>query len=214
MTFPQPPVPVLAGMELALQRADPELAAHLKALGVGALSYGWPLLRSAFAEVLPREGWLRLVDRVLANADKPDLLEAAVIGFAVASRVQLLAIESAPEAKAFFRRQQSATVLDLGRMFRVMERVSSFGPLQEWIRPGSGGGDGGGGSDGAMSALAALRSAPREFKPLPRLGAYPEYDGYPQFVIDYQAKMRERVVRGEHNKVALSEKRSTSRGNR
>ncbi|CAM9246577.1 unnamed protein product [Hapterophycus canaliculatus] len=200
VTFPQPPMPVLAGMELAMRRADRELAAHLASLRVGALSYGWPLLRSVFAEVLPREGWLCLIDRLLANADRPELLEAAPIGFAVASRTQLLAIESTREAEAFFRRQQLTSELNLGRMFRVMERVSSFYSPQGWSRAGSGigGDDGGDGTDGDMPALSALRTAPRKFKPLPRLGAYPDYDGYPKFVIDYQAKIRERVLQEEH----------------
>ncbi|CAN0107186.1 unnamed protein product [Scytosiphon promiscuus] len=201
VTFPQPPVPVLAGMELVMRRADRELAAHLTSLKLGALSYGWPLLRSVFAEVLPRYSWLRLMDRLLANADKPELLEAAAVGFAVASRAQLLAIESTGEAKTFFRRQQPTSDLDLGTMFRVMERVSDFGPPGEWRRADRGinGSDGGsGGAGGAMSALSLLRSPPREFKPLPRLGAYPYYNGYPEFVIDYQAEMRQRVVRQEH----------------
>lgn len=200
VTFPQPPVPVLAGMELALRRADRELAAHLASLRVGALAYGWPLLRSLFAEVLPRGDWLRLMDRFLANADKPELYEAAAVGFAVASRAQLLAIESTGEAETFFRRQQSTPVLDLGTMFQVMERVWSFGPPQQWRRTGSGvdGGDGGGGGmEEAMSALSLLRAPRQEFKPLPRVGAYPYYNGYPQFAIDYQAELRQRVVGGE-----------------
>lgn len=206
MTFPQPPVPVLTGMELSLGRADRELAAHLKSLKVGALSFGWPLLRSAFSEVLDREGFLRLMDRILANADRPDLLEAAAVGFAVASRAQLLALESTEEAEAFFRQRQASSVFDIEMMFRVMEKVSRFGPPEEWRGKGDDGDNdttgldgGGGGMAGTMSALALLRSAPREFKPLPRFGAYPFYDGYPQFVINYQAQMRQRVVTQERH---------------
>lgn len=204
VTFPQPPVPVLTGIELSLARADRELAAHLKSLKVGALSYGWPLLRSAFSEVLDREGFLRLMDRILANADRADLLEAAAVGFAVASRAQLLALESTEEAKAFFRqRQASSSAFDIEMMFRVMEKVSRFGPPEEWSGRGDGDttGLGGGGGEMAetMAALVMLRSAPREFKPLPRFGAYPFYDGYPQFVINYQAQMRQRVVTQERD---------------
>lgn len=196
MTFPQPPVPVLTGMELSLGRADRELAAHLRSLKVGALKYGWPLLRSAFSEVLDREGFLRLIDRILANADRPELLEAAAVGFAVASRAQLLALESTEEAEAFFRRRQASSVFDIERMFRVMEKVSRFGSPEEWGSQGDDtiGVDGGGDTDGTMAGLALLRSGPREFKPLPRFGAYPFYDGYPQFVINYQSQMRQRIV--------------------
>lgn len=203
MTFPQPPVPVLAGIELSLGRADRELAAHLKSLKVGALSYGWPLLRSAFSEVLDREGFLRLIDRILAHPERPDLLEAAVVGFTVASRAQLLAVESVEEVEVLFRQRQASSVFDIERMFRVMQKVSRFGSPEEWRGTSVGGitgVDGGAGEvDGTMAVLAMLRSAPREFKPLPRLGPYPFYDGYPQVVINYQAQMRQRVVMQERD---------------
>lgn len=200
VTFPQPPVPILAGMELSLARADRELAAHLASLEVGALSYGWPLLRTAFSEVLDRENWLRLIDRILVNAERPELLEAAAVGFAVASRTELLALESTQEAEAFFRRRQASSVFDLERMLRVMEKVSRFGPPEKWRGQGHVvGGMGGEDASETMAALALLRSAPREFKPLPKLGAYPFYDGYPQFVVNYQAEMRQRVVQQHDN---------------
>eukprot|EP00752_Nemacystus_decipiens_P006940 g6230.t1 len=189
VTFPQPPIPILAGMELSLARADPELAAHLASLEVGALSYGWPLLRTAFSEVLDREDWLRLIDRVLANAERPELLEAAAVGFAVASRAQLLALGSTREAEAFFRRRPASSVFDLERMFRVMERVSRFGPPEEWRgQDHSVGGREEDETSEAMAALGLLRSVPREFEPLPRIGAYPPYDGYPRFVVNYQVE--------------------------
>lgn len=182
-------------MELSLARADRELAAHLSSLEVGALSYGWPLLRTAFSEVLDRQGWLRLIDRILANAERPELLEAAAVGFAVASRAQLLALQSTREAEVFFRRRQASSVFDLERMFRVMDKVSRFGPPEEWRGQGHVvGGWGGEATRETMAALAMLRSAPRAFRALPRLGAYPSYDGYPQFVMNYQEGMRQRVV--------------------
>ena len=183
-------------MELCLARADRELAAHLASLEVGALSYGWPLLRTAFSEVLDREDWLRLIDRILSNAERPELLEAAAVGFAVASRAQLLALGSMREAEVFFRRRQASSVFDLERMFRVMDRVSRFGPPEEWRGQGHvlDGRRGREDTGETTAALAVLRSAPREFKPLPRLGAYPSYDGYPRFVVNYQAEMRQRVV--------------------
>lgn len=98
VTFPQPPVPILAGMELALRRIDRELASHLDQLSVGALVYGWRLLRSAFSEVLVREDWLRLLDRVFANTDRPELLEAAAVAFVVATRDKLLRCGSTRQA--------------------------------------------------------------------------------------------------------------------
>lgn len=226
VTFPQPPVPVLAGMELALRRADRELAAHLKKLSVGALSYGWPLLRSAFSEVLATPDWLRLIDRVLANSGRPEMLEAAAVAFAVASRSRLLACRSTSEAEAIFRRRCES--IDLEKLFQSMERVSKFGMRGGWSRevvgglnPGcshrgrsaeekrrgaraggkrlGGGGEGRGGQwggGGAVAALALLRPAPRQFQALP-IGAYPYFDGYPQYAVNYQMELRERVIKQE-----------------
>lgn len=206
VTFPQPPVPVLAGMEIVLRRADRELATHLRSLSVGALSYGWPLLRSAFSEVLARDDWLRLIDRILANANKPELLEAAAVGFAVASRTRLLACTTTQEAEEIFRRRDSS--IDLEEMFRVMDRVAKFGAPERWFQGGAGGSaaarrregglwaEVGGDMDGTVAALALLRSAPREYKPL-STGAYPYFNGYPQFVVNYQAELRERVAKKE-----------------
>lgn len=208
ITFPQPPVPVLLSMQLMLACVDRELAAHLSSLSVGALSYGWPLLRSAFSEVMCRDDWLRLMDRVLANAKKPELLEAAAVGFVVASRARLLSYNSAPEVEAYFRRPQPS--VDLQKVFRVMVKVSSLGPPERWSRRDivaalAAGGvagrsqqevGGDGNVDGTMAALELLRSSRQEFTPLPT-GAYPSYDGFPHFVVNYQAELRERVAKQE-----------------
>lgn len=208
VTFPQPPVPVLAGMELALRRVDPKLASHLEKLSIGALSYGWPLLRSAFSEVLSRDDWLRLLDRLLAYPDQPELLEAAAVGFVVASRVSLLECRSPGEAEAFFRRppmskppssfrcgtgegQGGGNAVDVDEMFRVMHSVARFGaPDRRSSATGNG--------DKTAAALALLLPTPRQFRPLPK-GRYPTFDGYPQFVMNYQEELRERVARQERD---------------
>lgn len=200
VTFPQPPVPVLASIELMLRRTDRELASHLTALSMGALSYGWPLLRSAFSEVLTTDGWLLLFDRILANKDTPEMLEAAVVAFVMASRAQFLACTSTVEAEAIIRRQQPST--NLQEMFRVMERVSKFGAPAEWraqghVMTGRRKDRRDGVTTGTAAASTSLRAAPQRFTPIPRGMAYPFYDGHPQHVVNYQIKLRERVIEQE-----------------
>ena len=212
VTFPQPPVPILVGMELALRRVDRELSAHLKSLSMGALCYGWPLLQSAFSEVLARDEWLRLMDRVFSSVDRPELLEAAAVAFVVASRAWLLACRSTAEAQAFFRRPQPS--VDVSEMLRVMEKVCRFGSPERWSRGrvvaaiGTAAGSDAEERhskeiiedvDGTMAALAVLRLAPRKFEPL-AAGVYPHFDGYPQFVVNYQADLREMVAKQEKDK--------------
>lgn len=199
-------------MDLVLRRTDRELSAHLESLTVGAFSYGWPLLRSALSVVLSREDWRRLMDRIFANVKRPDLLEAAVVAFVVASRAKLFVCQSTSEAVDFFQHPQPSVAVD--EMFRVMDKVSTFGPPERWSRErvvavGNTTGAHGAGSrgskrspgdvDGTMAALTLLRTARREFEPL-AAGSYPRYDGYPQFVVNYQAKMREMVLKQEKEK--------------
>lgn len=193
VTFPQPPVPVLASMEFALRRVDGELAGHLHGLGVGALWYGWPLLRSAFSEVLARDDWLRLFDRIFANTARLDFLEAAAVAFAVISRVSLLGCRSTDEAKTFFRRRQ---VVDIDEIFSVMDRVVDLEAQGDW--DANTGDACNTDADGAAVARALSNATPRKFQPLPR-GAYPTFDGYPEFAVDYQEELRQRIVRQERD---------------
>ncbi len=54
-TFPYPPLADLARVDELLKHHDPQVAAHLSACGVGPELFAWPLLRSAFSEVLTRD---------------------------------------------------------------------------------------------------------------------------------------------------------------
>lgn len=95
--------------------------------------------------------------------------------------------------ETFFRRRQE---VDLDGMFRVMDRVAMFGVPEEWAE--NAGRNGADEEVQTATALALLRSTPKKFQALPR-GEYPAFDGYPQFVIDYQAQLRERVARHERD---------------
>jgi hypothetical protein len=56
-TFPHPPIPLLSAVDRALRLHDSDLAKKLASLGAGPQVYAWPLLRSAFTEVLARDEW-------------------------------------------------------------------------------------------------------------------------------------------------------------
>ena len=51
-TFPHPPIPALAAIERTLGKHDARLADHLARCGVVAHEWAWPILRSAFSEVV------------------------------------------------------------------------------------------------------------------------------------------------------------------
>ncbi|CAN0275311.1 unnamed protein product [Discosporangium mesarthrocarpum] len=188
MTFPQAPAPILAMIETSLQHHDRRVSAHLQGLGVGALTYGWPLLRTAFTEVLCRTDWLRFVDHLFAEADDPSLFEAAVVGFVIVSRATLLSICSREETESFFRQQQPVEVGEMLRVARVVRGGRSRASAEE------------GGVVGRQSSIVdtMLDFPPlARFRPLPR-GGYPAFDGYPQCIVNYQAKQRERVAQAEY----------------
>ncbi|CAM9630859.1 unnamed protein product [Choristocarpus tenellus] len=180
VNFPQPPMPILAIMESSLQHHDPRISNHLRGLGVGALSFGWPMLRSAFTEVLSRSDWLRLCDHLFANANDPTLLEAAGVAFVVVLRGPLLTISSHKEMEFFFRTQQA---VDIAEMLRVTHLITR--EMRE---------EGGRGRD-AKDMLFGL-SPVRRYNPLPQ-GSYPPFNGFRDFILDYQAQQREKIATEE-----------------
>ena len=53
--FPYPPLSELGRVKTLLELHDPQLAAHLALCGAGPDVYAWPMLRTAFSEVLTRD---------------------------------------------------------------------------------------------------------------------------------------------------------------
>ncbi len=88
---PQLPLTTLAQLAACLGRFDPKLCEHLKLCGIDVIDYGWVLLRSAFSEVLRRDDWLRLWDRIfsIAPVDSDAMIWVAV-AIVIAKRSELL----------------------------------------------------------------------------------------------------------------------------
>jgi hypothetical protein len=54
-TFPYPPLAEMGRIDSLLRYHDPEVAEHLTVCGLGPEQYAWPIMRSAFSEVLTRD---------------------------------------------------------------------------------------------------------------------------------------------------------------
>ncbi|KAG5185634.1 hypothetical protein JKP88DRAFT_162613 [Tribonema minus] len=200
VTFPQPPVPVLVGIEAALRRHDARLAAHLRKCGADTVVYGWSLLRSIFSEVLAGDAWLRLWDHIFAAAHDPQLLNTAVVAFAIANRDSLLAARSRADVEAFYHSQQ---VPGSSRLLHVMNKADASSQPQRHSDAATAAAV----SDAAAaqrSVALLLQRSPQSAFPLPK-GGYPAFEGYPQFVLDWQLEERRRVA-GEVG--ALAERRA------
>jgi WD40 repeat protein len=93
-TLPHPPVPLLGRLHALLAHWDPQLAAHLEACGADPVRYAWPMLRSAFSEVLTRDEWETLWDHLFAHAHDPSLLLYACVAYLRYFRGPLLGIRA------------------------------------------------------------------------------------------------------------------------
>jgi hypothetical protein len=90
--LPAPPVALLAAGHAVLGAWDPQLAGALERVGADPTCTLWPLLRSAFSEVLPRGDWEALWDGLLVDCHEPALPLFAGVAFLRAHRAQLLTL--------------------------------------------------------------------------------------------------------------------------
>lgn len=72
--FPSEPASVVQAIDHIVRTEDPRLSSHLSQLGLGCKLYAWPLMTNFFADVLPKEDWLKLIDNLFINKHDPELL--------------------------------------------------------------------------------------------------------------------------------------------
>ena len=184
--FPHPPVPLLHSVEAALRLHDPQLIAHLVAIGAGPQVYAWPLLRSAFTEVLPREVWLGLWDHIISWPNEPGSLALAAVALLLEQRSTLLAMESVQQLSLFLATEWCvvlrSTVLALRRLRAHQPTTSLLSNLELRVD----------GIDEGVSANVSTGPFP-----LPGGSQYPPVRGYPRFALDYQIEQRKRLEKEE-----------------
>ncbi|XP_029958071.1 TBC1 domain family member 31 [Salarias fasciatus] len=162
--FPNPPLNILSMAENVLAHHDKELLQHLVDCGVTSQLYVWPLLETLFSEVLTREEWLRLFDNVFSN--HPSFLLAACVAYVVCCREPLLLCSQRRDFEYFFHHRNN---LDVGAMIKEAYRLMGSTPAD--IHP---------------------RNLLSDFTPLTK-GQYPVFNQYPEFIVEYQNRERERI---------------------
>uniref|UniRef100_A0A8C5EZM7 TBC1 domain family member 31 n=1 Tax=Gouania willdenowi TaxID=441366 RepID=A0A8C5EZM7_GOUWI len=162
--FPNPPLNVLSMAENVLAHHDNELLQHLVDCGVTSQLYVWPLLETLFSEVLTRDEWLRLFDNVFSNS--PSFLLMACVSYVICCRGPLLLCSQKQDFEYFFHHRNN---LDVGAMIKETYRLLSNTPPE--IHP---------------------RTLHSDFTPLTK-GQYPVFNHYPEFIVEYQSKERERI---------------------
>lgn len=87
--YPGEPVVVLGAVEQILEFEDPKLVAHLRENAFTPQVYAWPLLKTLFTDVLPRDDWLRLMDHLFTYREDPELLLFFCAAFILTNRTML-----------------------------------------------------------------------------------------------------------------------------
>lgn len=162
--FPNPPLNILSMAENVLAHHDKELLQHLVDCGVTSQLYVWPLLETLFSEVLTCDEWLRLFDNIFSN--HPSFLLMACVAYVVSFREPLLLCSQKKDFEYFFRHRNN---LDVGAMIKEAYRIMSSTPVD--IHP---------------------RTMLSDFTPL-TAGQYPVFNQYPEFIVEYQSRERERI---------------------
>ncbi|XP_076594333.1 TBC1 domain family member 31 [Chaetodon auriga] len=162
--FPNPPLNILSMVENVLAHHDKELLQHLVDCGITSQLYVWPLLETLFSEVLTRDEWLRLFDSIFSN--HPSFLLMACVAYITCCREPLLLCSQKQDFEYFFHHRNN---LDVGAMIKEAYRLMSGTPAD--IHPGT-----------MLS----------DFAPLTK-GQYPVFNHYPEFIVQYQSREREKI---------------------
>ncbi|TMS10562.1 TBC1 domain family member 31 [Larimichthys crocea] len=162
--FPNPPLNILSMAENVLAHHDKELLQHLVDCGITSQLYVWPLLETLFSEVLTRDEWLRLFDSVFSN--HPSFLLMACVAYITCCREPLLLCSQKQDFEYFFHHRNN---LDVGAMIKEAYRLMGNTPAD--IHP---------------------RNMLSDFTPLTR-GQYPVFNQYPEFIVEYQSREREKI---------------------
>uniref|UniRef100_A0A3P8VUA3 TBC1 domain family member 31 n=1 Tax=Cynoglossus semilaevis TaxID=244447 RepID=A0A3P8VUA3_CYNSE len=162
--FPNPPLNILSMAENILAHHDKELLQHLVNCGITSQLYVWPLLETLFSEVLTRDEWLRLFDNVFTN--HPSFLIMACVAYITCCREPLLLCTQKQDFEYFFHHRNN---LDVGALMKEAYRLMSSTPAD--IHP---------------------RTMLSDFTPL-TTGQYPVFNHYPDFIVEYQSREREKI---------------------
>ncbi|KAK2844226.1 hypothetical protein Q5P01_010885 [Channa striata] len=162
--FPNPPLNILNMVENVLAHHDKELLQHLVDCGITSQLYVWPLLETLFSEVLTRDEWLRLFDNIFSN--HPSFLIMACVAYITCCREPLLLCSQKQDFEYFFHHRNN---LDMGAMIKEAYRLMSSTPSD--IHP---------------------KTMLSDFTPLTK-GQYPVFNHYPEFIVEYQSREREKI---------------------
>ncbi|KAJ8324283.1 hypothetical protein O5D80_007475 [Batrachochytrium dendrobatidis] len=162
--YPNPPIDCLDMVEELLGFHDPELLSHFVQHNVTSQTYCWIMMQSLFSELFSNPDWLKLWDHLLTQP--PSFMYCFIVAYITTLRTPLLSINKQQDFKFVFQRRSPIL---LTRVIQEAYRVQSVTP--ERISP---------------------RTFLKGFEPCLK-GAYPVFNAYPEFIVNYQTQMKEKI---------------------
>ncbi|XP_018563326.1 TBC1 domain family member 31 [Anoplophora glabripennis] len=121
--YPLAPVNILAMIENVFMEHDPELLHHFSCQNITSNLYAWPLLETAFSEVLTAREWLQFWDHVLTS--EPSFLLCAVVSYNILHRDILLSLKTTSNVEFFFHNQNpNSTRKFLQKTYHILNHTS------------------------------------------------------------------------------------------
>ncbi|EKX39478.1 hypothetical protein GUITHDRAFT_143473 [Guillardia theta CCMP2712] len=118
--WPSPPVHLLSTVERLLFAKDSQLFRHLDKIGLKPQDYMWPLLRSAFSEVLDRNSWLHIMDHILVKPTS--FIYCVLVAFLVHSRAAIMSLKNQSQMNLFLTRANPVDAKDEAQRQLIVER--------------------------------------------------------------------------------------------
>ena len=162
--FPNPPINILALVENLLAHHDKVLLNHFITYKVTSQRYAWPMLESLFSEVMTKEEWQVLFDNIFSN--EPGYILHVVVAYLTVCRSPLLAMTEPEDFDYFFKHRNAANIRSV---IKEANQLADCTPDN-------------------VNPIKLLDG----FMPL-SVSQYQAFNKYPDFVVDFEAKEREKL---------------------
>lgn len=131
---PLEPFNYLGMIENLVAHYDPKLMEFYMRKKITSKTFAWPIVSTAFAEVLDTAQWLQLWDHLITNS--PDFMVFVAVAYNMVQRPIIMRLEKREEIESFFRDQN---LIDMKRLLRNAYSLATQCPAvlkpQQYIRP-------------------------------------------------------------------------------
>ncbi|KAI9331207.1 rab-GTPase-TBC domain-containing protein [Obelidium mucronatum] len=162
--YPNPPIECLGVLEDLLAYHDPELLSHFTRHKITSQVYGWGLMQTLFTEIVSKSDWLKVWDHMVTNP--PAYMYYFIVAYLIASRTSLIAVSTLEDYQYFLTRVNPVSIDKvIVSAYKMHSRTPDTCSPITFFEP---------------------------FKPLLR-GQYAIFNKYPEFIVNYQSKMKEKI---------------------